>query len=120
MRRLAFSLLLPVALWNAPAGADYRVISPDYFRAMGIPISKGRAFTGSDNAEAPAVGIINETMARRFWPDEDPIGKRLKIDEDDPWMGVVGVITDVKHLGLDSQSRKLGCRPGVCWLAVSR
>ena len=89
---------------NGP-GADYRVISPDYFRVMGTPLSKGREFSESDNAEAPPVGIINEEMARRYWPDEDPIGKRLKIDQGDPWMEIVGVVADVKHLGLDSQSR---------------
>jgi len=85
--------------------ADYRVISSDYFRAMGIPLRKGRAFTEDDTAEAPPVGIINESMAHRYWPDEDPIGKRLKIDSEDPWMEIVGVVGDVKHLGLDSKSR---------------
>jgi putative ABC transport system permease protein len=44
-------------------------------------------------------------MARRYWPDEDPLGKRLRIEEGDPWMEIVGVVADVKHLGLDSQSR---------------
>ena len=86
-------------------GADYRVISPDYFKVMGIAVSKGRGFTESDKAEAPPVGIINETLARRFWPDEDPVGKRLKIDDGDPWTEIVGVVADVKHLGLDSQAR---------------
>jgi putative ABC transport system permease protein len=85
--------------------ADYRVISSDYFRAMGIPISKGREFAESDNAEAPPVGIINEAMARRYWPNEDPLGKRLRIDEEDPWMEIVGVVADVKHHGLDSQAK---------------
>jgi putative ABC transport system permease protein len=87
-------------------GADYRVISPDYFRSMGIPFSKGRDFTDRDTGNAPAVVIINETMASRYWPDEDPLGKRLRVAaEGEPWMDIVGVVRDVKHFGLDSQSK---------------
>src|SRR6266404_3437964 len=87
-------------------GADYRVISPDYFRSMGIPFSRGRDFTDRDTANAPPVVIINETMASRYWPDEDPLGKRLRVAaEGEPWMDIVGVVRDVKHFGLDSQSK---------------
>jgi putative ABC transport system permease protein len=89
---------------NAP-GADYRVISPDYFGTMGIPITSGRDFTDRDTGDAPAVVIINETMARRYWPGEDALGKRIRINSTDPWMEIVGVAGDVKHFGLDSQSR---------------
>ncbi|HTG16619.1 MAG TPA: ABC transporter permease, partial [Blastocatellia bacterium] len=85
--------------------ADYRVISSDYFRALGIPLLKGRAFTEQDNGDAPATAIINETAARRYWPNEDPLGKRLRIESDDPWMEIVGVVGNVKHVGLDSQSK---------------
>ena len=88
---------------NSPS-ADYRVISPDYFRAMSIPVLKGRPFTERDNAEAAGSVIINETAARRFFPDEDPVGKRLQI-EGDEWFEVVGVVGDVKHLGQDSKTR---------------
>ena len=86
------------------SSADYRVISPDYFRAMGIPVLKGRAFTERDNAEATGTVIINESAARRDWPDEDPIGKRLQI-EGDEWFEIVGVVGDVKHLGQASKAR---------------
>lgn len=90
---------------NGPAG-DYRVISPDYFRSMAIPISRGRDLNERDTRDAPAVVIINETMARRYWPDEDPLGKRLRVDTaGEPWMEIVGVVGDVKHFGLDSQSK---------------
>ena len=89
---------------NGP-GADYRVISPEYFGSMGIPLLKGRDFIERDRGDAVRVGIINETMARRFWPDEHPLGKHLRIDDNDPWTEIVGVVADVKHLGLDSQSR---------------
>jgi putative ABC transport system permease protein len=89
---------------NGPS-ADYRVISADYFHTLGIPLSKGRAFTEADNGPSPGVTIINETMARRYWPDDSALGKRLRIEDGEPWMEIVGVVEDVKHFGLDSQSR---------------
>lgn len=89
---------------DGPFG-DYRVISPDYFGAMGIPLLKGRVFTEADNGDASPVGIINKTMAQRYWPDKDPLGQRMRIDDGDPWMEIVGVVGDVKHFGLDSQAR---------------
>ena len=86
--------------------ADYRVISPNYFRAMGIRFSKGRDFNDRDNAEASGVVIINETMARRYWPDQDPLGKRIGVGTNSSqMMEIVGVVGDVKHFGLDSQSK---------------
>jgi putative ABC transport system permease protein len=88
---------------NGP-NADYRVISPDYFKTMGISLIKGRVFTDRDNTEASDAAIINKTMAGRYWPGEDPLGKRMRIDND-PTMQVVGVVEDVKHFGLDSQAR---------------
>ena len=78
----------------------YRVNTPDYFQAMGIRLSKGRSFTDQDKAGALPVVIVNETLARKHWPSEDPIGKRLRLEgplERSPWMQVVGVIEDVKH-----------------------
>lgn len=83
--------------------ALYRVISPDYFRALGIPLQRGRFFDGSDTAEAPAVVVINRHLAERFWPGEDPTGKRLKIgpaDSPNPWAIVVGVVGNVRQAGL--------------------
>src|SRR5262249_5007191 len=62
---------------------------------------KGRAFTERDNADAPQVVIINETMAHRYWPDEEPIGKRLNIGNT---CEIVGVVADVKHWGLDQMA----------------
>ncbi len=88
---------------NSPS-ADYRVISHDYFRAMSIPVLKGRPFTERDNAEAAGSVIINETAARLYWPDEEPVGKRLQI-EGDEWFEIIGVVGDVKHLGQDSKTR---------------
>jgi putative ABC transport system permease protein len=78
----------------------YRVATPDYFRTMEIPIVRGRAFTEQDKAGAPPVVIVNETLARKHWPGQDPLGKRIRFYgpiEKAPWMQVVGVIKDVKH-----------------------
>src|SRR5882672_3185962 len=78
----------------------YRVCTPDYFRTMGIPVLKGRGFTEQDKAGAPPVVVVNETLARKYWPNQDPIGKRMRFTgpiERNPWMQVVGVVQDVKH-----------------------
>ncbi|MGH9960026.1 MAG: ABC transporter permease, partial [Pyrinomonadaceae bacterium] len=78
----------------------YRVCSPDLFKTMNIPVLNGRAFTEHDNAAAPPVIIVNETLARRFWPNGDAIGKRMRFAgplEKNPWIQVVGVVKDVKH-----------------------
>jgi len=78
----------------------YRVCTPDYFHTMGIPVLKGRAFTEQDKAGALPVVIVNETLARKYWPNQDPIGKRMRFTgpiEKNPWIQVVGVVKDVKH-----------------------
>jgi len=78
----------------------YRVCTPNYFKAMGIPVLKGRAFTDQDRAGSPPVIIVNETLARKYWPNTDAIGKRMRYTgplEQNPWMQVVGVVKDVKH-----------------------
>jgi len=85
-------------------GVTFRVSRPGYFRTMGIPLRGGRDFTERDTFDAPGVVIINETLARRHWPSEDPIGKRVTLD--DPrdntratqWLTVVGVVKDVKQM----------------------
>jgi putative ABC transport system permease protein len=86
--------------------AEYRVVSPDYFDVMGIPVVRGQAFTERDRAGVPAVTVINETMARRYWPGEDPIGKRINLG--DPaaggvWRTVVGVVRDIRNESLDKE-----------------
>ncbi|MCA1577513.1 MAG: ABC transporter permease [Acidobacteria bacterium] len=78
----------------------YRVCTPDYFATMQIPIVKGRAFTEQDKTGALPVAIVNETFARRHWPGQEAIGKRIRFDaplDRAPWMEVVAVIKDVKH-----------------------
>jgi putative ABC transport system permease protein len=92
---------------EAPASIDRRVATPEYFRTLGIPVVKGRGFTDSDRTGAPGVAVINQTMARRFWPNDDPIGRRvrLRIGPSGLVVAVVGVVGDIKHHGLDTESK---------------
>ncbi len=83
--------------------AGYRAVTPDYFKTMSIPLASGRWFNEKDDSDAPPVVIINRSMARQFWSDEDPIGKRIRFGgEEAPWSTIVGVVGDVKHMGLDA------------------
>jgi putative ABC transport system permease protein len=84
--------------------ADYRVVSADYFRAMGIPLRRGRGFMASDNSGGAGVAIINEQAARRFFPNEDPIGKRVIMNGRDKYE-IVGIIGDLKHGNLKETTR---------------
>jgi putative ABC transport system permease protein len=98
--------------------AHPRTVTPDYFRAMGMRMVEGRAFTGQDQAQSPRVAIINETMARRYWPDQTALGKRAALDLEtmkffpdrppifDLEMGmreIIGVVRDVRHEGLEKE-----------------
>ena len=81
--------------------ALYRVVSPDYFRAMGIPLQRGRFFDAHDSADSQPVTIISRRLAAQYWPSEDPVGKRIKIgplDSPNAWLTVAGVVGDV-HQG---------------------
>jgi putative ABC transport system permease protein len=78
----------------------YRVCTPDYFQTMGIRILRGRGFTDRDKAGAPPVVIVNEALARKHWPNQDAVGKRIRFYgplDKAPWIEVVGVVQDVKH-----------------------
>jgi putative ABC transport system permease protein len=77
-----------------------RVISPGYFDVIGQPIVRGREFTARDRAGAPLVAVINETMARLYWPGADAIGRRFQIGTGPDWITVVGIAADVKHASL--------------------
>jgi len=79
---------------------------PGYFETMGMTLLKGRWFTEQDQAaHAPQVVIVNETFARRFWPGQNPVGKRVRFDGETPWMQVAGLARDTKHYGLDAEMR---------------
>jgi predicted permease len=83
--------------------AEHILVSPDYFRTLGIEQRAGRAFTDADDANAPQVIIINEALARQYFPNQDPVGKRMQFGDyspTGPWLTVVGVVADVKYSGL--------------------
>jgi predicted permease len=90
-------------------GAHYSVACPNYFKALGVPVLAGREFTHEDTVRAPGVVIVNQTMAQKFWPQENPVGKRIL--EGDSWLTVVGVVGDVRHWGLDNGSAPQFFRP---------
>jgi putative ABC transport system permease protein len=86
--------------------AAYHAVSPDYFTAMGIPLVRGRGFTDRDDERAPAVLVISETMARTYWPGEDPIGKRATIGYGNAGpREIIGVVGDVKEAELSEPAR---------------
>ncbi|HSD33172.1 MAG TPA: ABC transporter permease [Gemmatimonadales bacterium] len=86
--------------------ASYAAIWPGYFDAIGAPLVRGRDFTPRDRAGAPPVTIINETMARRLWPGQDPIGKRVRFPSGtEPYLEVVGVARDGKYHELTEEPR---------------
>ena len=96
------------------ADIEYRVATPSYFPAMGIPLRAGRLYDEHDDANAAGVLLVNETMARKFWPGEDAVGKRVKLGanpERQPWITVIGVVGDVRHVGLDTEPRPEIYRP---------
>jgi putative ABC transport system permease protein len=80
-------------------------VTPDYFRTIGMRLVAGREFTERDNENAPNVVIISEATARRHFPNEDPIGKRIGNGRPDGWREIVGVTADVKHFGLNQDAR---------------
>jgi putative ABC transport system permease protein len=85
---------------EVPVG-NYRMISPGYFRTMSIPLIKGRDFNEHDKADSKPVIIINETLANRYWPNEDPVGASLKTELTNDELEVIGVVGNVKHKSLD-------------------
>ena len=90
----------PATSQGDPASVGLHVINPHYFDALGTRVLRGRVFTDRDAAGTPSVFVINETLARRFWPNEDPLGKRIRYNNADPWGEIVGVVEDVKFDGL--------------------
>ncbi|MGA9769121.1 MAG: ABC transporter permease [Blastocatellia bacterium] len=92
---------------------DVRVCDPNYFQTMGIPLIKGRTFTEKEATELSHVVIISEAMARDYFPNEDPIGKRVRIDmmENPAPCEIIGVVGDSKHQGLDIEPRAMSYWP---------
>ena len=93
--------------------ARYHFATPDYFRALGIPLLRGRFFTEADKPDAPNVMIINQAMAELYWPHEDAVGKRLNFVDtptDKDWITVVGIVGNVKD-----QPKSPGTAPAFWW-----
>jgi putative ABC transport system permease protein len=88
--------------------ANIRLVTPDYFRTMGVRVFQGRVFTARDDAQAIPVILINKTMADRIWPGENPVGKRITFgdtkDPDVQWMEVVGIVADTRHQAMDKDA----------------
>ena len=101
--------------YQAPQGqpgpwGDQRVVSPGFFTTIKVPLLKGRLFTEQDGVSGPPVVVVDEEMVKRFWPNADPLGKRVTFgnpqrDSSVEWMTVVGVVGHTKHEGLDAQNR---------------
>ncbi len=94
---------LPDPAPHRPRTAVYRVVFPDYFRTMRLPLVRGRDFTTSDRLDAPGVAIVNQQLAEHVWPGENPIGKRITLDDPEKnprWLTVVGVSKDAAEDGL--------------------
>jgi predicted permease len=97
-------------------GARYHVATWDYFRALGIPLIRGRFFTREDNADGPKVIVINQALANLYWPKGDALGKRITFDDhpkDSDWLTIVGVIGDVKD-----KPESANARPAFWWSAL--
>jgi putative ABC transport system permease protein len=99
----------PLLDLSAIPDEELRIVTPDYFRAMNIPLIKGRYFADADTPPSPEVAIINQALARKHFSGEDPIGKRITMD--DPrspsatWITIVGIVGDVKHRGLNVEAQ---------------
>jgi predicted permease len=89
--------------------ADFGVVSADYFRVTQLPLVRGRAFAATDTRSAPGVAIVDESFASGAWPQDDPLGKRIKIgaaESPAPWLTVVGVVRDARSSGLAAAAGK--------------
>ena len=94
----------PEPLPGEELSAGFQPVAPGYFRTMGIPLLRGRDLALTDDDDAPMVAVVSTTAVERFWPSEDPIGKRFTQDGED-WFEVVGIVSDVLHNGLDQEPR---------------
>jgi predicted permease len=96
---------IPSAGTTATLPSEYRVVMPDYFETVGIPLLAGRAIDATDQATSPRSVVINAALARRAWPNESAIGKRVRTGDEDHT--VVGVVGDIKNAGLDADAQMM-------------
>lgn len=93
----------PLREGERPPLASIRSASPDYFKTLGIPLVKGRTFTESDTDKSLDVAVINRSLSRHYWPDQDPIGRRISLNRGETWLQVAGVVGDVREFGLNKE-----------------
>jgi len=91
----------PVSEGTPAPRVDFRIVSPGYFKTMGIPLLRGRDFTSADRVESDMVAIINSSLAAHDFPNSDPIGQRVSADQGKQWATIVGVVGDVRQYGLN-------------------
>jgi predicted permease len=94
----------PMSERDAQPSTDVSFVSPESMQVLGIPLITGRFFTPHDNADSPEVVIISRSFARHYFPNEDPLGKRISADNGKSWIKIVGVVGDVKYYGLDKEA----------------
>jgi putative ABC transport system permease protein len=120
------SFLMPVLFDNDPEvdivsrpRVDIRMVNANFFKTMGIPLLKGRDFTEREIIDPGArVIIINETMAQRFWPNENPLGRRIKLNREVMWDEIIGVAGDIKTTDLDGEIQPAAYWPRHSWSFV--
>ena len=98
--------VLPVG--QAPM-IQHTVVTPGYFRTMGIPLLSGRDFADADTKDVPGVTIVDERLARQYWPNENPVGKRIRFgppEDNEPWHTVIGVVGTVRHQRMQEDTRQ--------------
>jgi predicted permease len=95
-----------VAAGGTEPHADQRIVSPGYFKAMGIPLLRGRLVADSDREGAPPAVVVDEALAREYWKDQDPIGRHLRRGSGGAWATVAGIVGHVQHNALDNKLRK--------------
>lgn len=100
---------------------EWQAATPGYFEAMGVPIIAGRPFVDADDRDAPLAAVVNEAFVRRYIPDRDPLGTRIRFAfrDDLPWHTIVGVVGDVRHNGVIAEPKPTFYRPHAQWAVPS-
>ena len=101
----------PLAPDDPPLQGDFVAVGAGYFRTLGIPVVRGRTFTLADAPDAPQVAVISQKAARTFWPDADPIGRRVSANGGRTWATIIGIVGDVRQYGLDQEPTAQLYRP---------
>jgi hypothetical protein len=102
----------PVLADQPSPSAEFRMVSPNYFATMGIPFVRGEGLPEVADSLANGKVVVNRTLAEKFWPGEDPIGRRIRLfGPDGPWLSIAGVVGDVRQMGLAQPPRRSSTSP---------